>query len=50
MKENAHTVEAGIILDRLEVQLIERIGQTAVDALRATLETPWGLPPAPSSE
>ncbi|MFJ3582770.1 MarR family winged helix-turn-helix transcriptional regulator [Streptomyces sp. NPDC090127] len=47
--ERAHR-QAGIILDRLEVQLAERIGQKAVDALRATLETPWGRPPTPGSE
>ncbi|WP_028813596.1 MarR family winged helix-turn-helix transcriptional regulator [Streptomyces flavidovirens] len=47
--ERAHR-QAGIILDRLEVQLAERIGQEAVDALRATLETPWGRPPSPRSE
>ncbi|MFH8574435.1 MarR family winged helix-turn-helix transcriptional regulator [Streptomyces zaomyceticus] len=47
--ERAHR-QAGIILDRLEVQLAERIGQKAVDALRATLEAPWGRPPSPSSE
>ncbi|MGW0363959.1 MarR family winged helix-turn-helix transcriptional regulator [Streptomyces sp. NPDC002990] len=47
--ERAHR-QAGIILDRLEVQLAERIGRKAVDALRATLETPWGQPPSPSSE
>ncbi|WP_371634669.1 MarR family winged helix-turn-helix transcriptional regulator [Streptomyces zaomyceticus] len=47
--ERAHR-QAGIILDRLEVQLAERIGQKAVDALRATLEAPWGSPPSPSSE
>ncbi|AYG79818.1 hypothetical protein DWB77_01936 [Streptomyces hundungensis] len=47
--ERAHR-QAGIILDRLEAQLAERIGQEAVDALRATLETPWGRPPSPSSE
>ena len=31
-----------LLLERLEAQLAERIGQEAVDALRAALETPWG--------
>jgi hypothetical protein len=47
--ERAHR-QAGAILDRLEEQLAERIGRKAVDALRATLETPWGRPPSPSAE
>ncbi|MGW0464845.1 MarR family winged helix-turn-helix transcriptional regulator [Streptomyces sp. NPDC003027] len=47
--ERAHR-QACIILDRLEVRLAERIGRKAVDALRATLEAPWGGPPSPSSE
>ncbi|MFJ8669769.1 MarR family winged helix-turn-helix transcriptional regulator [Streptomyces sp. NPDC093600] len=47
--ERAHR-KAGIILDRLEAQLAERIGQKAVDALRVTLETPWGRPPSPNPE
>lgn len=47
--ERAHRL-AGIILDRLEVRLAERIGREAVDALRATLEAPWGRPPSRSSE
>jgi DNA-binding MarR family transcriptional regulator len=38
---------AGLILDRLEEQLAERIGAEAVTALRTALEAPWGPPPAP---
>ncbi|MFF8386077.1 MarR family winged helix-turn-helix transcriptional regulator [Streptomyces kanasensis] len=41
--------QAGIVLERLEEQLAERIGREAVDALRAALEAPWGRPPSPSS-
>ncbi|GGR87485.1 hypothetical protein GCM10010252_27840 [Streptomyces aureoverticillatus] len=41
--------QAGIILERLEEQLAERIGRDTVDALRATLEAPWGRPPSPNS-
>ncbi|MEV8020122.1 MarR family transcriptional regulator [Streptomyces sp. NPDC086554] len=33
------------ILDGLEDQLAERIGRSAVAALRAALEAPWGRPP-----
>ncbi|KUH37672.1 MULTISPECIES: MarR family winged helix-turn-helix transcriptional regulator [Streptomyces] len=42
--------QAGIVLERLEEQLAERIGREAVDALRAALEAPWGRPPSPSSQ
>ncbi|MEV8567294.1 MarR family winged helix-turn-helix transcriptional regulator [Streptomyces sp. NPDC051322] len=41
---------AGLILERLEERLAERIGREAVDALRATLEEPWGPPHSPSPE
>jgi DNA-binding MarR family transcriptional regulator len=44
--ERAHR-QAGVILERLEEQLAERIGRETVDALRATLETSWGRPPSP---
>ncbi len=44
--ERAHQ-QAGVILERLEEQLAERIGREAVDALRAALEVPWGRPPSP---
>ncbi|MYT32991.1 MULTISPECIES: MarR family winged helix-turn-helix transcriptional regulator [unclassified Streptomyces] len=47
--ERAHR-RAGLILERLEEQLAERIGQNRVDALRTTLEAPWGQPPVPSAE
>ncbi|MGW0737031.1 MarR family winged helix-turn-helix transcriptional regulator [Streptomyces sp. NPDC002851] len=47
--EAAHG-QAGLILERLEVQLAERIGRDKVDALRTTLEAPWGRPPSPGSE
>ncbi|GAA2490591.1 MarR family winged helix-turn-helix transcriptional regulator [Streptomyces gobitricini] len=43
--ERAHR-QAAVILERLEEQLAERIGQKAVDALRAALEVPWGRPPS----
>ncbi|MBT2470346.1 winged helix-turn-helix transcriptional regulator [Streptomyces sp. ISL-66] len=43
--ERAHR-RARAILDRLEGQLAERIGQETVEALRAALQTPWG-PPTP---
>ncbi|PZT70348.1 MarR family transcriptional regulator [Streptomyces sp. SW4] len=46
--ERAHR-QAGVVLERLEEQLADRIGREAVDALRAALETPWGSPPAPGS-
>ncbi|MDG4862292.1 MarR family winged helix-turn-helix transcriptional regulator [Streptomyces sp. T-3] len=36
--------QAGLILERLEAQLAERIGAAAVDGLRAALEAPWGRP------
>ncbi|MET9433894.1 MarR family winged helix-turn-helix transcriptional regulator [Streptomyces sp. NPDC006551] len=45
--ERAHR-QAGVILERLEARLAERIGRETVEALRATLETPWGRPPSPS--
>ncbi|MFD5074310.1 MarR family winged helix-turn-helix transcriptional regulator [Streptomyces sp. NPDC058371] len=47
--ERAHR-RAGAVLERLEARLAERIGQEAVDDLRATLEAPWGRPPAPDAE
>lgn len=46
--ERAHR-RAEAVLDRLEEQLAERIGREAVEALRATLEMPWGRPPVPGS-
>ncbi|MFE0821584.1 MarR family winged helix-turn-helix transcriptional regulator [Streptomyces sp. NPDC058847] len=46
--ENAHR-QAGVILERLEEQLAERIGREAVDFLRAALEAPWGQPASPGS-
>ncbi|WP_282796221.1 MarR family winged helix-turn-helix transcriptional regulator [Streptomyces sp. CC224B] len=46
--ERAHR-QAGLILERLEEQLAERIGRENADALRAALEAPWGEPPAPRS-
>jgi DNA-binding MarR family transcriptional regulator len=39
--------QAGLILERLEEQLAERIGRENADALRTALEAPWGEPPAP---
>jgi DNA-binding MarR family transcriptional regulator len=47
--ERAHR-QAGIILERLEEQLAERIGRETVDALRTTLEASWGRPPSPGSD
>ncbi|MEU8489406.1 MarR family winged helix-turn-helix transcriptional regulator [Streptomyces sp. NPDC048641] len=47
--ERAHR-QAGVILERLEEQLAERIGREAVDALRTVLETQWGRPPSPGSD
>ncbi|MEU5002268.1 MarR family winged helix-turn-helix transcriptional regulator [Streptomyces sp. NPDC021622] len=44
--EHAHR-QAGLILERLEEQLAERIGRETVDTLRTTLEAPWGQPPSP---
>ncbi|EPH41316.1 MarR family winged helix-turn-helix transcriptional regulator [Streptomyces aurantiacus] len=44
--DRAHR-QAGVILERLEEQLAERIGRETVDALRATLEAQWGRPPSP---
>ncbi|MGW6529422.1 MarR family winged helix-turn-helix transcriptional regulator [Streptomyces venezuelae] len=41
--------QAGLILERLEQQLAERIGREQADALRAALEAPWGPPFAPRS-
>ncbi|MFI1800906.1 MarR family winged helix-turn-helix transcriptional regulator [Streptomyces sp. NPDC020379] len=46
--ERAHR-QAGLILERLEEQLAERIGREQADALRAALEAPWGRPPVPRS-
>ncbi|MFI0743317.1 MarR family winged helix-turn-helix transcriptional regulator [Streptomyces sp. NPDC021100] len=46
--ERAHR-RAGLILERLEEQLAERIGREQTDALRTALEAPWGQPPAPRS-
>ncbi|MFD7015328.1 MarR family winged helix-turn-helix transcriptional regulator [Streptomyces sp. NPDC059928] len=40
--------QAGLLLERLEEQLAERIGREAVDALRAALEAPWSQPPVPA--
>ncbi|MGG2459316.1 MarR family winged helix-turn-helix transcriptional regulator [Streptomyces sp. RGM 3693] len=37
--------QASALLERLEEELAGRIGQQAVDALRAALETSWGAPP-----
>ncbi|MCT9092552.1 MarR family winged helix-turn-helix transcriptional regulator [Streptomyces sp. ASQP_92] len=42
--ERAHR-QAGVVLERLEDELAERIGRAAVEALRSALETPWGAPP-----
>ncbi|WP_030562824.1 MarR family winged helix-turn-helix transcriptional regulator [Streptomyces aureocirculatus] len=39
--------QAVLVLERLEEQLAERIGQEAADALRTALEAPWGAPPSP---
>ncbi len=50
--ERAHR-QAGVVLERLEDELAERIGRPAVDALRTALEMPWGAPPvlpSPPSE
>ncbi|MCX4647952.1 MULTISPECIES: MarR family winged helix-turn-helix transcriptional regulator [unclassified Streptomyces] len=47
--ERAHR-QAGVILERLEAQLAERIGREPVDALRRALEAQWGQPPSPRSE
>ncbi|WP_432142291.1 MarR family winged helix-turn-helix transcriptional regulator [Streptomyces sp. bgisy084] len=44
--ERAHR-QAGVILEQLEEQLAGRIGRELVDALRTTLEAPWGRPPGP---
>ncbi|RFC70651.1 MarR family winged helix-turn-helix transcriptional regulator [Streptomyces sp. AcE210] len=41
--ERAHR-QAGVILERLEGQLAERIGRETVDALRTALEAQWGQP------
>ncbi|MFC5148839.1 MarR family winged helix-turn-helix transcriptional regulator [Streptomyces aureoversilis] len=46
--ERAHR-QAGVILERLEEELAERIGRESFDALRAALEAPWGRAPSPSS-
>ncbi|MET7802159.1 MarR family winged helix-turn-helix transcriptional regulator [Streptomyces decoyicus] len=43
--QRAHQ-RAGLILERLEETLAERIGQNAVASLRAALEATWG--PAPT--
>ncbi|MFF8609674.1 MarR family winged helix-turn-helix transcriptional regulator [Streptomyces sp. NPDC015346] len=42
--------QAITILDRLEAQLADRIGQATVTSLRTALETPWGHPPSPTSD
>ncbi|MGW1944885.1 MarR family winged helix-turn-helix transcriptional regulator [Streptomyces sp. NPDC001940] len=47
--ERAHR-QAGVILERLEEQLAERIGRGTVDALRTALEAQWGQPPSPGSD
>ncbi|MEU4212374.1 MarR family winged helix-turn-helix transcriptional regulator [Streptomyces sp. NPDC026206] len=47
--ERAHR-QAGLILERLEEQLAQRISRETVDALRTALEAPWGRPPSPSPE
>ncbi|MFG2321456.1 MarR family winged helix-turn-helix transcriptional regulator [Streptomyces sp. NPDC048568] len=41
--------QAGLVLERLEEQLAERIGGEVVDALRTALEAPWGRPPGPDA-
>ncbi|WP_406503379.1 MarR family winged helix-turn-helix transcriptional regulator [Streptomyces sp. NBC_00212] len=46
--ERAHR-QAGLVLERLEEQLAERIGRETADALRTALEAPWGSPSVPSS-
>ncbi|WP_058043519.1 MarR family winged helix-turn-helix transcriptional regulator [Streptomyces roseifaciens] len=46
--ERAHH-QAGVILERLEEELAERIGRESFDALRSALEAAWGRPPSPSS-
>ncbi len=41
--------EAGLVLQRLEETLAERIGRDPVTALRAAPEAPWGPAPAPGA-